>query len=567
MTREHTLTPLSAIYRNLPGAYFLSESIMHKASNTNWKDLAESITLTDEDRVDQELRRQIRRADHKRLGMTEGERYFTQRYKNQHRFRPHVYKEIYAQVAPTTFLCRTCGLVVSLERKIQSNKVTAKDLTCPTCNTRLNQVIHVFCHSACGEIKEIVPRNCPDCHQSMRLRIDNLAFGYSEWYCANGHIRPLLYFCPQCSTDQHKQKMIPYTATTLIKPVSITMVDIKTTTSWYDIARTYLNLQGQSLHDVILNSYADPLVRESIEIRLNANRVEHDKVVEAFLLQHPEYRQQQQDVLAALDGEPDESIQRSLAEFHGTQLTAASVHRDPLAPYLRRKILEKFHVSPRYIPNLKILQVVYGYQVGKSDLEQAIVRTFDQGFESIALVHRMATEAALFEVDPSAITAWINRRLGLDLDPATLRKVLLRKESCPQLPGDEIYELAETLLHTISHLLIRQSELFTGLSRDSLSEQIFTPALAFYTLAAEGSELGALRSAFASYRLRDWLEQCLAASRECSHDPICTSGKITGSAACHACLFIAERRCNNLWNESLDRRLVSNVQNKDGFWD
>jgi hypothetical protein len=572
--KEITQSALQSLYNSHPQAYFLIETVMHQASSKDWEAITEKVDVIDEARLSRAIRWHVERADERWLsGQQEGDKQSISRYAPNHRFRFYGYKQVQAELAPTTFLCRKCGYVVSLKKKIAENKLTRSDLICPQCKISLKQVVHVFGHPHCGEIVEIAPQRCPECKESAFLNIDNISFGRSAWLCQNGHKRALSMNCPACvSLGEEKAHMTPYAAGAAVKPAAVTMVDIRTDVDWEEVVRKRLAVKQESLRESILEQYkSDPIAWAAVKQRLDSNEAVRRQMYEQFLEVHPELRNRQDAIKQAIGGEPKFIIQRSLTEYHGTEQAAIKSPEDPLNQSLRKLILQKFHLFPRYIADLPILQIVYGYQVGTSNLEEARVRTFDRGWDSAALTNRMRTEAALFDLDPTAVASWISAIVGASLDELTLHKMLIQPEISDKEKGvgqqEEVYQLVETLLHTLAHLMIRQSEIFTGLSRESLSEMIFPPALAFALICEDGSELGALRSAFASYRLLDWFGQALFASRECALDPVCIEGKITGSAACHSCLFISERRCNGYWNERLDRRLVSEMRRNNGFWD
>lgn len=566
--REITQSPLRSLYNCHPQAYFLIETVMHRASIAGWESITEKIDVVDEDRLNQIVKAQVRSADLTRANGNLQE--FLARYRPNHRFQFFGYKEVQAEIAPTTFLCRRCGYIKSLEKAIASEKLDKNQLTCPSCKIVLKQVVHIFGHSRCGYVEEIEPRRCRECGETYKLIIDNSDFGNSEWRCPNGHTAPLVKHCPSCTDEDGKRsketQMKPFAAAQAIKPASITMVDISADADWEDVARRRLDIKEESLRDAILEHYkSDPLALAAVKSRLDSGEMGRRQTYEQFLEMRPDLRGVSNAVIAALGGEPELSVQRLLAEYRGTEQASSSSLANVLDDALAGLIARKFSITPLYISSLPVLQMVYGYQVGSSNVEKAKLRTFDRGWDSIVLTHRMKTEAALFQVSPSAALSWVNSKLGSNFNEVTLHKMLLRPGTDKE--AQRVNELLESLLHTMSHLLIRQSELFTGLSRESLSEMIFGPALAFAIYCEDGSELGALRSAFASERLYEWFRQAYRASRECAHDPVCAEAKVTQSAACHACLFISERKCNGFWNGKLDRRLISDVRNNDGFWD
>lgn len=125
------------------------------------------------------------------------------------------------------------------------------------------------------------------------------------------------------------------------------------------------------------------------------------------------------------------------------------------------------------------------------------------------------------------------------------------------------------LLHTLSHMLIRQVSLDCGYSSASLTERIYagTPeepaaGILVYTAApdSEGT-LGGLVAQGEPRRLERLFDRALQAARWCSSDPLCAEREpadpeeFVNGAACHACLFLSETTCER-GNRYLDRSLV-----------
>jgi len=125
------------------------------------------------------------------------------------------------------------------------------------------------------------------------------------------------------------------------------------------------------------------------------------------------------------------------------------------------------------------------------------------------------------------------------------------------------------LLHTLSHLLIRQVCLECGYGSSSIRERLYVgtpdePATGILlSTAASDSEgtLGGLVALGSADHLGRLLDQALTDARRCSSDPLCAEhvpedpSATLHAAACHACLFASETSCetNNRW---LDRAVV-----------
>ena len=133
------------------------------------------------------------------------------------------------------------------------------------------------------------------------------------------------------------------------------------------------------------------------------------------------------------------------------------------------------------------------------------------------------------------------------------------------------------LLHTLSHLLIRQIALECGYSSASVRERIYIGsrhhphAGVLLSTAASDSEgtLGGLVALGQPAFLKRLLDQALEDGRRCSSDPLCAEhvpiapSEEQHAAACHACLFASETTCevNNRW---LDRAVLVDIT-KDGL--
>lgn len=121
------------------------------------------------------------------------------------------------------------------------------------------------------------------------------------------------------------------------------------------------------------------------------------------------------------------------------------------------------------------------------------------------------------------------------------------------------------LLHTLSHLLIRELALECGYNAASIRERIYAEGdqagILIYTAAADSDgTLGGLVELGKPENLGRLLRQALTRARICSSDPICSehdpgADRSLHSASCHACSFVAETSCEK-GNRYLDRALV-----------
>jgi hypothetical protein len=125
-------------------------------------------------------------------------------------------------------------------------------------------------------------------------------------------------------------------------------------------------------------------------------------------------------------------------------------------------------------------------------------------------------------------------------------------------------DVVYVLLHTLSHILIRELALHCGYSTTELKERIYYSdnmcGLLIYTGSGDSEgTLGGLEEMGKIENFKNILLEGLKAALTCSGDPSCVTsnpgnGELNG-AACHACSMIPETACEN-GNRLLDRRLV-----------
>lgn len=177
-------------------------------------------------------------------------------------------------------------------------------------------------------------------------------------------------------------------------------------------------------------------------------------------------------------------------------------------------------------------------------------------------------EGLFLQFDEDAIAQW-ETSPAVRRQENTLRKAYetwranRRLEPTKGFPGVRFY-----LLHTISHLFIRELALECGYNAASIQERIYAKAganpmagILVYTAASDSDgTLGGLVALGDPGKLGTILEKALARAGTCSSDPLCSEHKRTvdsslHGAACHACAFAAETSCE-VGNRYLDRALV-----------
>lgn len=125
------------------------------------------------------------------------------------------------------------------------------------------------------------------------------------------------------------------------------------------------------------------------------------------------------------------------------------------------------------------------------------------------------------------------------------------------------------MLHTLSHLLIRELALECGYNAASIRERIYADTsgsnpqagILIYTAAADSDgTLGGLVDLGKPENLERLLSQAIGRAEICSSDPLCSEhqaekDRSLHAAACHACSFVAETSCEK-GNRYIDRALI-----------
>lgn len=124
---------------------------------------------------------------------------------------------------------------------------------------------------------------------------------------------------------------------------------------------------------------------------------------------------------------------------------------------------------------------------------------------------------------------------------------------------------ALVLLHSFSHLIIKELEFLCGYPSTSLQERLYIDegkmsGILIYTIAGAEGSYGGLTSLCKSKKLDNIIKSAIIRAKDCASDPICyySSGQGVGNlnlAACYSCTLLPETSCEQ-FNCYLDRRLL-----------
>jgi hypothetical protein len=214
-----------------------------------------------------------------------------------------------------------------------------------------------------------------------------------------------------------------------------------------------------------------------------------------------------------------------------------------------------------------VLSGYFGYTRGDQTPGASRLMTWrDQRTTSYVVYGELQeTEALLFRLAPVRVADWLRNR-GHELPPTpdelTARMEILKAASIPD-QGTEVDHPTLgsdllTLIHSMSHRMIRHAAVLAGIDRNGLAELLVPGHLAFFLYAGARGDfvLGGLQAVFET-ELDRLLESFVRGEHRCALDPGCTK---TGGA-CVACLHVGEPSCR-FFNRFLDRRALFG---KDGY--
>lgn len=178
-------------------------------------------------------------------------------------------------------------------------------------------------------------------------------------------------------------------------------------------------------------------------------------------------------------------------------------------------------------------------------------------------------EGIFIRFDENRVASW-ETKPEVEMRDATLKQGHAGWRNARQLdPSKGFPGIRYAMLHTFSHLLIRELALECGYNAASIRERIYAnlegdspmAGILLYTAAADSDgTLGGLIELGKPDNLGRLIGQALHRATVCSSDPLCSEhnpeqDRSLHAASCHACAFVAETSCER-GNRYLDRALL-----------
>lgn len=534
-----------------------------------------------------------------------------------------------SEIFPLLFQCDNwqCRRVYSYQSIDQVTRFN-QDMRCRICHSTLTQLHHVLIHN-CGHIRPFIVPRCPTHgYDHMRLNTGgSQKYAHFRWRCIMGDFnQPVVYGrCDDCNLPDRTMRPIVHRATSAYYPQYRTLINLPgrdldrilddPERHWLAIA-AYLRLfdhgrdnrlvdlvatpQGQTadqesiatLERIIEN--VPPAMRANLQTQLEALRQglsglggsRRDRLINQaksmVSLPNDILEEAGQELLEFV--RPDETLSITTLNDLRQRAQRELPHRIPLYNYAYPNALrETGLVDIRLIGDFPVTTVVAGYTRNEREATNTIIRSFprlQQNDPRIPLfVDTTETEALMFRLDPVRVIRWLDLNglvdeglPDLNHEAAVRAWILNRMRSIN--PFDEIPESEPVtravygLVHSFSHLVLRQAVIQSGFDRTSLSEYLFPYALAFVLYSNNRSKftIGGLYTLF-EQTLDEHLRAVVDKGEACVYDPVC----IEETGACHACIHISEMSCEH-FNRNLSRKYLFGRIEPDGsefigYWD
>lgn len=467
------------------------------------------------------------------------------------------------------------GAAIIIPKK---SELTSMSNSCH-CGRELKQNSIVLYCEDCGQFSEMSPY-CPDhgidSMYIIRGKMDNIA----TWkklckQCNNGGKGPETIFF-KCKICGNVAKPLTVRDGGVISPVVLTFVDLEKLSTPERDKNEILRIiiKDEYITNNSLSKYIDVgnrSVQENIELLLAAEKNPFISVTEDVKVAVDYVKEVVEKVEESFKGIDIESINdiRSIivnSKSYSDYILDSDVDIDYYYNCYE-DICRKYSLKDiRYIPDLRLIQSCIGminginkfYESGfVPHFEPFKVRMSDPDIYS--MVNPIITEGILFSLDPVRLCRWLFENNIVDCNYSSVEdceKFILHMAS-----DSSEYHAVKVVLHTFSHLLIKQSSLHTGLAEGTCSELLFINNGAFLIYSTSSVNIGGFDYAF-KYSIPDWFREMNIAAEDCTFDPYCSED----GGRCFSCVFVQEHVCSE-FNRDLSRlSLIGGGEYLVGLW-
>lgn len=504
-----------------------------------------------------------------------------------------------AQLFPRVFWCqnRSCGAIVD-----KTGRSDLPPTQCPKCGAGVLRQLRWVQYHRCGDLRPLRPPvDCRACHGT-QWRLDlrgSERFGSFRWVCANPNCKQVTPVfagrCPACAWSNPAEQQAN--------------IDVhRASRVYYTHATTLLNVPNRSYEALLAHPGKGALIAakflgapEAVGVRLAdmarptepaapaaPSPLDLDQIFSGGAgLEEVRRRLEARQAQATAPTAPtqwDALVEDRTGVALDVWDTAAPRLLDALLPREEGHFRDLWSCSaPDATPastmpvevglekvsllsDFPILTAAYGYSRAEATPGDAQLNSFppdrDLGGKRPIFVDQIGADAIVLTLDRMRVLRWLAANgVSVALPPGTVEDARMKAYFVELLTGVELRatvpgalpaaRMTFGLLHTLSHLAIRQAGVLSGLERTSLAEYLLPQAMSTAVFCSHrfGATIGALTALFED-ALAQWLG-LIRDSSKCVYDPVCRES--TGS--CHACTHLAETSCR-FFNLNLSRAFL-----------
>ena len=515
-------------------------------------------------------------------------------------------QRVQAETFPKVFWCqnRSCGRVFDY-----SHNNSLPPQTCQVCRQgELMQLRFVKIHR-CGSLQPLRPPVCQQCHIPNQMTLDSRSserISNFRWVCRRCNTATLVLggWCSECNwpdenndlrrmdIEVHRAGRTYYPHYTVLLNIPHKQLDaFFSLPEWPAIvAAKFLDfpeVAHQTLSDFVITSVNQPkpdVGLSGADLDSLLRRHESGELTPEQFVAEMQFlrKQRQQEHIASSPNriaqllEQRTGVMKQIWDEAGQEMLETIMPLetghpqnlfDQIPPSPSTQIAQKIGFSRiSLLTDYPIITATYGYSRAEYLPNQCRLNPFppsrEHGGKYPIFVDQIQADALLLSLNHNCVIAWLEHNGFRPIIPSGSDPTLSRKAYFVQLFSD--VPLRETLrndrpharlvfglLHTLSHLCIRQAALLCGLDTTSLSEYILPRSLTFalYCNHRFGATIGALSSLF-EQSLSEWLI-AVCDARRCIYDPVCCDRE----SSCHACTHLPETSCR-FFNLNLSRALL-----------
>lgn len=511
-------------------------------------------------------------------------------------------RTLQADLFPKVFWCDSaaCGRITDF-----SGRDGLPKKKCTRCETgRLVQLRFVRIHR-CGALEPLTPPTCSNCHTNREMALDTRGserISNFRWVCRKCKAPVALFagYCQHCKwqgedrdrkmeIEVHRAGRTYFAHTAVLLNVPRRQLDrLFALPKWQGtVAAMWLGfseVSGRHLADLSVES-----TNTTLQDGLSGNELDEllrrqaagELSSEALVIEMQRLREGRRTTVSTTSLLSDTLVQRTgvpwaVWERAGQELLEAVMPFDAGTP---RDLLVE-HPGDRaatvasalglsrlsLVSDYPILTSTFGFSRSEYRPRLCQLNPFppdrDVGGKYPIFVDQVQADALLMSLDSGRVLRWL-RALGVGLVvPAGTSPGVAERAVFVQLFGDTPLHstldathaperLVFGLLHTMSHIAVRQASILCGLEATSLSEYLLPRSLtvALYCNHRFGATIGALTALYEQSAF-EWLS-AIRAARYCVYDPVCRERE----SSCHACTHLAETSCRH-FNLNLSRAVL-----------